>query len=257
MVKKSLTILGSGTSQGVPVIACDCEVCISTDLKDKRLRSSVLVEMDDLKLVVDTGPDFRQQMLRANVNRVDAILFTHEHKDHVAGLDDVRAFNFKHQMDMPLYAEKRVMDHVKMEFQYCFQDLKYPGIPQLLANEIDLEPFEIKGVKITPIRGLHYKLPVLGYKFNEDCVYITDMNFIAEEELEKLKNIPILIINGLRNTEHISHFSLPEAIQIAEKVNAQKVFITHISHLLGLHEVVSKKLPKHIQLAYDGLKIEL
>lgn len=248
--------LGTGTSQGVPVIACNCEVCQSIDFKDKRLRSSVYVEIDGKHLVIDTGPDFRQQMLRERINRLDAILFTHEHKDHTAGLDDVRAFNFAHDMDMPLYAEQRVHDQLKVEFAYAFAEKKYPGVPRLTQHPIDESPFLIGELMIEPIRAKHYKLPVLGFRI-KDFVYVTDANFIDDENLEKMKNAKVLVLNALRLTEHISHFNIYEALEIVQKVHPEKAYFTHISHLLGRHGEIEKGLPEHVFLAYDGLSLDV
>lgn len=251
-----ITILGSGTSQGVPVITCKCDVCLSNDNKDKRLRSSILIELENLTIVVDTGPDFRQQMLRENVQKLDAILYTHEHKDHTAGLDDVRAFNFKQKKDMPIYAEQIVQDSLKREFYYAFSENKYPGTPSLKLNLIDNTPFKIKQHHIIPIRGLHYKLPVLGFRINNFC-YITDMNDISNTELEKIKGCEVLVINGLRKEKHLSHFNLQEALEIIKISNVKIAYITHISHLLGKHIDIEKELPKNVFLAFDGLKIKM
>lgn len=251
-----ITILGSGTSQGVPVIACKCDVCLSKNTKDKRLRSSILIELEKLTIVIDTGPDFRQQMLSEDVQKLDAVIYTHEHKDHIAGLDDVRAFNFKQKKDMPIYAEKIVQDSLKREFFYAFEEKKYPGTPSLKLNLIDNTPFNIEEQKIIPIRGMHYKLPVLGFRINNFC-YITDMNEIKPLELEKIKGCEILVINGLRKEKHMSHFNIEEAINIIKEVNVKKAYITHISHLLGKHDDVERDLPKNIFLAYDGLKIRM
>ena len=251
-----ITILGSGTSQGVPVIACKCDVCLSEDDKDKRLRSSILIELENLTIVIDTGPDFRQQMLRENVKNLDAVIFTHEHKDHIAGLDDVRAFNFIQKTDMPIYAEKTVQDALKREFYYAFGENKYPGTPSLKLNLIDENPFKIQNHQVKPIRGYHYKLPVLGFRINKFC-YITDMNKISENELNKIKGSEILIINGLRKEKHISHFNLEEALEIIKTVKVKTAYITHISHLLGKHSDIEKELPNNVFLAYDGLKIKM
>lgn len=246
-----LTFLGTGTSQGVPVIGCNCEVCTSLDPRDSRLRSSVLIEVDGVNIVIDTGPDFRQQMLRERVQKVDAVIFTHEHKDHTAGLDDVRAFNFKHKMDMPIYAEARVMNQLKQEFSYAFGDSKYPGVPRLEPVIINEEPFEIQGVKIIPIRGFHHKLPVLGYRIG-NLAYITDVNLLEKSSLDKLKGLDVLVINALRKEKHISHYTLDEALDVARLLQPKKTYLTHLSHLMGLQSAVEAELPEDVNVAYDG-----
>ena len=250
------TFLGTGTSQGVPVIACDCEVCQSENVKDKRLRTSAMIEVDGVNLVIDSGPDFRQQMLREKVQDVDAILFTHEHKDHLAGLDDVRAFNFKHNKDMEVFASARVQEALKREFWYVFQEFKYPGVPNVNLNLIEDAKFQVKGVEVTPINVLHYKLPVKAFRV-KDLTYITDANFISEEEKEKIKGSKVLIVNALRKEEHLSHFTLSEALDFITEINPEKAYLTHISHLLGKHDDVEKELPENVFLAYDGLTFEV
>ena len=250
-----VTFLGTGTSQGVPVIACDCAVCQSNDLHDKRLRSSVMIEVEDKHFVIDTGPDFRQQMLRAKVKCVDAIFFTHEHKDHIAGLDDIRSFNWIYKKPMDIYAEQRVLKALQIEYSYVFAEDKYPGIPEMTLHEIDMSPFNVMGIEIVPIRAMHYKLPVLGYRIG-DFAYITDASFIEQSELEKLKNLKYFVVNALRKKEHISHFNLEQAMQIARAVNAKQTYFTHISHLLGFHREINDELPKNMQLAYDELILE-
>lgn len=249
-----VTFLGTGTSQGVPVIGCHCEVCLSTDSKDKRLRTSIMVSYNDKNIVIDTGPDFRQQMLRENVQHVDAVLFTHEHKDHIAGMDDIRAFNYKSKSDMPIYATKQVQDGLKKEFHYVFADFKYPGIPQVLLNDIDLTPFVLFGKKITPIEVMHYKLPVTAFRI-DNFTYITDANYISDQEKEKIKGTEVLVINALRREEHISHFTLAQALDLIKEINPKKAYLTHISHLLGKHDEVSLELPDNVFMAYDGLVI--
>lgn len=252
-----ITFLGTGTSQGVPVIACDCEVCTSADRHDKRLRSSIMVEAQGKVIVVDSGPDFRYQMLRAHVTHLDAIVFTHEHKDHVAGLDDIRAFNYKQQSAIDIYATERVQAALKREFAYIFHEFKYPGIPQVELHTIDSEhPFNIGPVHITPIEVMHYKLPVLGFRFG-NFTYITDAKTITDTEVEKIKGTKTLVINALQQESHISHFTLPEAIAFARQIGAEQTYFTHISHRLGKHQDVSQLLPAGIHLAYDGLQLEV
>ncbi len=251
-----VTFLGTGTSQGVPVIACNCDVCQSIDFRDKRLRTSIHFEVSGQSIVIDTGPDFRTQILRERIKHLDAILFTHEHKDHTAGLDDVRSFNFAQKMDMPIYADSRVITQLKKEFSYVFETEKYPGVPRLDVNEITNSPFEVNGVKITPIEVLHYKLPVFGFRI-KDFTYITDANYISEKEIEKIKGSKILVLNALQKKDHISHFTLDQAIDIAQIVNAEKTYFTHISHNLGKHRDVEKELPKNCELAFDGLKLHI
>lgn len=251
-----VTVLGSGTSQGVPVIACPCEICHSPDPKDKRLRSSVLLQVDGQTLVVDTGPDFRQQMLREQVKKLDAILFTHQHKDHTAGLDDVRAFNFIQQKPADIYAEQQVIDSLKSEFPYAFDNHGYPGIPQLNVNLIQNKPFFAGPSQIIPIRAYHHQLPVLGFRVH-DFVYLTDVNDVAPAEQQKLQGTKYLILDALRKEEHISHFNLAEAIEFAQKQNVETTYLTHISHRMGFHALVEKELPSGVHLAYDGLQLEL
>ncbi len=252
-----VTILGTGTSQGVPVIACSCEVCQSADSSDKRLRVSAFVEVDGVNIVIDTGPDFRQQMLAANVQTLDAVLFTHEHKDHTAGLDDVRAFNFKQKKDMEVFADARVQAALKMEFSYIFAENKYPGIPMVHLNEISKEStFTVNGVKITPIESLHHKLPVLGFRI-KDFTYITDAKTISSEEKRKLKGTKVLILNALRREEHISHLNLEQALELIEEIQPEQAYLTHISHLFGKHHDIEKELPDGVNVAYDGLNFKL
>lgn len=256
MSKAKLTFLGTGTSQGVPMIGCGCDVCRSEDPRDKRLRASVLVEYEGLSILVDAGPDFRQQMLREGVSHLDAILLTHNHKDHTGGLDDIRAFNYLEKKATQIYCEKYVEDSLRKEYSYAFEEKKYPGAPEWHIHLIDEKPFKIDGkVEVVPIRGKHYKLPVLGYRFG-NIAYCTDMNHIAEEEFEKLKGLDHFIINCVRYGKHISHYSLEEAIEVAQRVRAKHSWITHLSHQLPCYEKLSAELPAGIQPAYDGLIIE-
>lgn len=253
-----IIVLGSGTSQGVPVIACDCEVCRSLDFRDQRLRPSVFIEVDGINLVIDTGPDFRQQMLREGIKRIDAVLYTHQHKDHTAGMDDLRSFNFKQEEDIPIYGRESVIRQLKQEFEYVFVDKekKYPGVLSVVETLIENKPFSVQGVEVMPIDVLHYKLPVFGFRI-KDFTYITDVSEIPPQEFEKLKGTRILILDALRKEEHLSHLSLDQAVAIAQEVGAEKTFFTHISHLMGLHSDVSKELPENIELAYDRLTIVL
>ncbi len=251
-----VTFLGTGTSQGIPLIACGCDVCSSENAKDKRLRVSIMIEVDGKNIVIDSGPDFRQQMLREKVKTLEAIVFTHEHKDHVAGLDDVRAFNYFTGRHLDVYANEQVQVALKREFHYIFSGDNYPGIPKVNVITIDTDPFLVSGVKFTPIQVLHYKLPVLGFRVN-DFTYITDANYISAEEIEKIKGTKVLVLNALRREKHISHFTLMEALELVKKINPDKAYLTHISHQMGLHDEVSKELPSNVELAYDGLQLEL
>ncbi len=251
-----LTFLGTGTSQGIPIIACKCPVCLSTDKKDKRLRTSALVEVDGQTIVIDSGPDFRYQMLRANVQQLDAILFTHEHKDHTAGLDDVRAFNWVNKRAIDVYAEKRVQASLKQEFAYVFAEFRYPGIPQLNLIDVENKAFQINSTCILPIRAMHLKLPVFGYRIG-DMAYITDANYIPAEEKEKLKGLKVLVLNALRREKHLSHFTLSEALALIEELKPEKAYLTHFSHQLGFHQEISKELPENVFMAYDGLAIDI
>ncbi len=251
-----ITFLGTGTSQGVPVIACNCEVCRSLDYRDKRLRVAVHIATEGKSLVIDAGPDFRQQMLRARIHTLDAVIFTHEHKDHTAGLDDVRAYNFHQKKDMPVYGRLQVLDQIKREFAYAFAEIRYPGIPQISLFPISNQAFNIDGVAITPIEVLHYKLPVFGYRIG-DFTYITDVNFISEEEKQKLRGSKVLVIGALQKEKHLSHFTLSEALQLIEEIAPTKAYLTHISHRMGLHRLVEEELPANVHLAYDGLTVEL
>lgn len=255
MGKLEITILGSGTSQGVPMIACDCEVCLSVDPKDKRLRSSILITHDHNNYVIDSGPDFRQQMLRENVQSLDAIIFTHEHKDHIAGMDDVRAFNFKQQRDMPIFCTKDVEKAIRNEFHYVFSGNSYPGIPKIALNRITKEnAFKINSLEFVPIEVMHYKMPVLGFRIG-DFAYITDAKTVSEEEKLKLKGVKVMIVNALRKEEHISHFNLEEALEFIASINPEQAYLTHISHLFGLHDAILAELPSNVSVVYDGMKI--
>lgn len=250
-----LTFLGTGTSQGVPVIACDCHVCLSPDLRDKRLRSSVMITINNLNYLIDCGPDFRQQMLSHNIQDIRAILFTHEHKDHIAGVDDVRAFNFKHQKDMDVYCDKNVQKALLREFPYVFSDNKYPGVPEVNIHLINHDKtFNINGNLFTPIRVMHYKLPVLGFRVN-DLTYLTDAKTISRKEIEKIKGTRVLVVNALRISEHISHFNLNEALSFINEIRPEVAYITHVSHLMGRTKDVEKQLPDKVMFAYDGLQI--
>ena len=252
----TITFLGTGTSQGVPVIGCPCPVCQSLDFRDKRFRAAVHLAVQGQSFVIDTGPDFRMQMLREGIKQLDAVLFTHEHKDHTAGLDDIRGFNFAQQAAIPLYARAQVIEQLKREFAYAFDENKYPGVPEIDVYEIDGQPFSVQGVQVTPIFVKHYFLDVLGFRFG-DFTYITDANFIADEELEKIKGSKILVINALRKTTHISHFTLDEALAVIAQVQPEQAYITHISHMMGLHDAVQQELPPNVFLAYDGLSLSL
>jgi phosphoribosyl 1,2-cyclic phosphate phosphodiesterase len=251
-----VTFLGTGTSQGVPVIGCACDVCQSLDYRDKRLRSSVHLTVNNKSIVIDSGPDFRQQMLREQILRLDAILFTHAHKDHIAGLDDVRAYNYLQHIDMPVYGTSNVLEQLKVEFYYAFEKFKYPGIPQIQLVEMTDTPFVVQGIPVTPLPVLHYKLPVMGFRIN-DFSYITDANHIPDSTYELLKGTKVMVINALQREKHLSHFNLAEALDVAHKIGAEQTYLIHISHKLGAHKVVEKELPKSVALAYDGLSIEL
>ena len=250
------TFLGTGTSQGVPVITCTCKVCTSSDKKDNRTRTSLLIQSETTAVVIDTGPDFRFQMLREEVKNLDAVVFTHGHKDHVAGLDDIRPFNYLLGKTIDVYSEERVQEILKKEFSYAFVGHDYPGAPQIRLQTINETPFDIGDIHFVPIRAIHKDLPVLGFRIH-DFTYITDANFIAESELEKIKGSKILVLNALRKEPHYSHFSLSEAIEIVHRIQPEKAFFTHISHHLGLHEDVEKELPENIFLAFDGLQINV
>lgn len=251
-----VTFLGTGTSQGIPVIGSNHPVCLSTDSKDKRLRVSVLVEWDDNTYVVDCGPDFRQQMLTNKVTKIDGILFTHEHSDHVAGLDDIRPFFFN-QGDIPIYAHKRVLDTLKQRFEYIFvTENKYPGAPSVKEIEIENKPFVIEGLTVMPINVYHNRVQVFGFRF-KDFAYLTDVKTVEDEEMEKLKGVKVLVVNALRIKPHHSHFNLEEALQFIEKIKPERAYLTHISQYLGFHEEVQQMLPQNVFLAYDNLVISI
>jgi phosphoribosyl 1,2-cyclic phosphate phosphodiesterase len=251
-----VTFLGTGTSQGVPVIACDCEVCRSLDYRDKRTRTSVHIEVDGQSIVFDTGPDFREQMLRERINHLDAVIYTHEHKDHTAGLDDVRSYNFKQKMDMPIYGRKPVLEQIQREFAYIFAANKYPGIPKVKLNEIENQKFQFGGVDIQPVNVLHHKLPVFGYRI-KDFTYITDVNFIPDDEKEKIRGSKVLVLSALQKKSHLSHFNLEQAIATVEELEIPKAYFIHMGHRMGLHRDIEEELPEGMELSYDGLQIEL
>lgn len=251
-----ITLLGTGTSSGVPLIGCECEVCRSVDFRDKRLRSSVHIAVDGRSFVIDTGPDFRQQVLRLDLKQLDAVLYTHEHKDHTAGMDEVRAYNFRSGQDMPIYARPSVLAQLEREFSYVFAEHKYPGTPRIRTNTIQNEPFAVMGVPFVPIEVMHHKLPVYGFRIG-DFTYLTDLNFISEEELEKVYGTRVLVLDALQRQAHISHFTLDQAVALAQRVGAHRTYFTHISHKLGLHRDVEQELPPHIRLGYDSLQIKL
>ena len=251
-----ITFLGTGTSQGVPIIACNCIVCQSTDSNDKRLRCSVLIEAENTAFVIDTGPDFRYQMLREGTAKVDAVVFTHEHKDHIAGFDDIRGFNWKTKKPMEVYATPNVEIALKRDFHYAFGEKRYPGVPSLNLHVIKNRPFTVGDLDVIPIEVLHYKLPVFGYRVG-DFSYVTDVNFISNEEKQKLKGSKVLVISALKQSEHISHYSLEQAISVAKEIGAEQTYFTHMSHQMGLHAEVDAQLPEGMNLAYDRLVVEL
>lgn len=251
----TITFLGTGTSSGVPMIACDCEVCLSNDLHDKRLRSSILIQSDNTTLVVDTGPDFRTQMLAYGVKELDAVLFTHPHKDHTAGLDDVRAYNYFQQRPMKVYANEMTQAALKKEFSYAFADFKYPGIPELELHTITDETFLVGDIPVTPVLVWHLHMPVVGFRIGS-FVYITDANRIDDAEKEKIKGAHIMVLNALRKEKHLSHFTLEEAIDVVKELEIPTAYFTHISHQLGTHHSINADMPTGIQLAHDGMVIK-
>lgn len=251
-----ISFLGTGTSQGIPMIACDCEVCTSADPRDRRLRTSVMIEQEGKTVVIDSGPDFRYQMLRAGVKRLDALLLTHEHKDHIAGMDDIRAFNFRQGEAIHVFASKRVQEALKREFYYVFSHDKYPGVPEVDLFEIGHHPFHAAGMEFIPIEVMHFKMPVLGFRTG-DFTYITDAKSITDAEKAKIKGSKVLVVNALQKDKHISHFTLAEALAFAEEMAAEKTYFTHISHRMGKHEDISKELPEGVFLAFDSLVLEI
>ena len=251
-----VTFLGTGTSQGVPVIGCTCEVCTSLDFRNKRLRTSIHLEIGGKSIVVDTGPDFRQQMLRENVTKLDAVIFTHAHRDHTSGLDDVRPFNFKQNADMPVYATQDVIDQLQTEYSYIFINKGYFGLPRIEMHAITEKPFSVLGIPVTPLPVMHMKLPVFGFRFG-NFSYITDSNFISDSTIALLHGTDVLVLNALQREKHLSHFNLDEALAMIERIKPGKTYLTHISHKLGLHSDVENELPPSVHLAYDGLQIAL
>ncbi len=249
-----ITFLGTGTSMGVPIIGCPCPVCQSSDPRDKRLRTSILLETQGKTIVIDTGPDFRQQMLRHDVRTLDAVVFTHEHKDHLAGLDEVRAYNFLNEMVMPVYATPRVQQAIRREFAYIFEEPKYPGIPQIELVSFGNAPFDVQGVEFLPVEVFHHQLQVFGFRVG-DFVYITDANRIEEEERRKIRGCKVLVLNALRREKHISHFTLNEALDVVRDLRPEKAYFTHISHQMGLHEEVQGELPGNVFIGFDGLVV--
>lgn len=249
-----LVFLGTGTSQGVPIIGCNCHVCQSNDPHDKRLRTSAYIEYCGLHLLIDAGPDFRQQILANNISQIDAVLLTHQHKDHTGGLDDARAFNYTTQQGFKIYLESVVAESLKREYSYAFEKDKYPGVPEFELHIIDDNPFKIDSVEIVPIRAIHYKLPVLGYRF-DSLAYLTDLNYISEESIERLKGIKTFVVSCLRKEEHISHFSYNQVLELCDKISPEKVFFTHMSHRMGTYEEMIAQFPENIEPAYDGLTI--
>jgi len=251
-----LTFLGTGTSQGVPVVACQCAVCLSENPKDKRLRASVMIETEGQCLVVDAGPDFRQQMLTHQVRHLNGILITHEHVDHIFGLDDIRAFNWVQKQATDIYAEERVQIAIRRIFDYVFSTWKYPGIPQMHLHLIENSSFMINDLEIIPVRGYHYKLPVFGFRFGK-IAYVTDVNHLEDAEIEKLQGLDVLVLNALRKEDHISHYSLNQALEVIAEVKPGKAYLTHLSHQMGFYDEVQAELPENVFLAYDGLEITI
>lgn len=251
-----VTFLGTGTSQGVPVIGCDCSICTSLDYRDKRLRTSIHIRNGADSIVIDTGPDFRQQMLRERIKLLHAVVFTHAHKDHTAGLDDVRSFNFLQSSKMPVFGRLEVLQQIRTEFAYAFGEKKYPGIPQLLLKEIDQGPFTIGATTLIPLPVTHLRLPVLGFRIG-DFAYITDANFIPDSTYNLLKGVRVMVLNALQRESHVSHFNLEQAVAVAQKIGAEQTWFTHMSHRMGLHSQTDKELPAGVRLAFDGMTLQL
>ncbi len=250
------TFLGTGTSQGVPVIGCKCNVCTSKNWEDKRLRTSLLIETATTTVVIDSGPDFRQQLLREQICKLDGLVFTHEHKDHVAGMDDIRAFNYVNKKPVEIYATSQVQAALKCEFHYAFDDNKYPGVPEINLNTIENQVFKIGDIALQPILVKHFLLDVFGFRV-DDFTYITDAKTISDTELDKVKGSKVLVLNALRREEHVSHLTLNEALEIIKLINPERAYLTHLSHQMGNHHAINKELPEGVFCAYDGLTIEL
>ncbi|MCR4738584.1 MAG: MBL fold metallo-hydrolase [Bacteroidales bacterium] len=246
-----ITLLGTGTSQGVPVVGCPCAVCHSTDMRDQRLRTSAFVEVDGTNILIDAGPDLRMQLLHNNITCVDAILVTHEHKDHLAGLDDIRPIYFKQERPLDIYSLQRVANVIRKDFDYAFKAHPYPGAPAFCLHHVRDDVFQVKNVEIQPIHVRHLTLPILGFRI-KDFAYITDASFISESELNKLKGLSVLVINALRIKEHYSHFNLEQALQIVSQLQPRQAVITHISHEMGLYADVAQQLPDNVLLGFDG-----
>ncbi len=253
-----ITVLGSGTSQGIPIITCDCDVCRSTDPKDRRLRTSILIESEESTICVDAGPDFRYQMLRAGVKKLDAILITHEHKDHIGGLDDARPLIFVQKKPMTIYASKEAQEEIKREYSYAFvnEDERYPGVPTFDLFEINNEPIKINDLTIEPIKLKHFTLTSYGFRIG-NFAYVTDLSELSEEAFKKLEGTEYMILEALRKKEHYSHINLSQAIEIAQRLNVKKAWFTHVSHEMGKTADVNPTLPENMMLAYDGLEIEI
>lgn len=249
-------LLGTGTSQGIPIIGCHCPVCTSTDERDHRLRTSALVEVDGVNILIDAGPDLRQQLLRCGVTRLDALLLTHEHKDHTGGIDDVRPINFLMKTPLNIYGQPRVMKAIRNDYSYAFGPDQYPGVPQLVLNPIQPEPFEVKGVEVIPVKVRHMTLPIFGYRIR-NFAYITDASFISETEKKKLKGVKVLVINALRREQHYSHFNLEQALAVIDEVKPERAYLTHVSHRLGKYVEVSAELPENVFLGIDNQLIEV
>lgn len=251
-----ITFLGTGTSTGVPIIGCKCRVCQSADERDKRLRSSILWEVGNISIVVDAGPDFRTQLLRAKCSKIDAILITHKHYDHVGGLDDVRGLNYTMGCPIDIYAEKQHADTIRNNLGYVFETNKYPGVPQINLNDITENPFDVRGITVEPIRVMHAKMSIFGYRIG-DCAYVTDASYIPEESMKKLEGCDTLVINALREEPHMSHLSISQAIDIIDRLKPRQAYLTHIGHEFGLYEEMKNRLPNGVYMAYDGLTVDV